>query len=407
MRPRTFLLIILILLVAAAAVVIFLVAGGDSTLAGLLPGGNNGPETVPVDDGGDDGVADETAPPAQPEPEANFVDVVVAARDVPVGARFTREVLRLEARPEDNVAVRAQYTFSDFNDIVGRIARVDIAQGQAVLNSMVALSPNDIAAMGSDLALYVNQGSVGVALPIDRYSGAAYAMRPGDLVDVLMTLNFVAIDPEFQTALPNLERRVNQFNLEEGTAFLFEPVAQGRLELLPTINLVATIAPGGIEGWDPGEELLQVPRRATQLTVQQAEVLWVGTWQDPQQLADEARAEYQREVEQAEAQGQPPPPAPDLEAATFERRENRPDAVILSMSPQDALSLKWALDRGVNLDLALRAQGDNSVFLTTAVSLPQMVEQGGLTIPDRGDFDLTPRADDVPQPSLPPNPPGP
>jgi len=89
-----------------------------------------------------------------------------------------------------------------------------------------------------------------------------------------------------------------------------------------------------------------------------------------------------------------------------ERVEKRPDVVILSLPVQDALALKWARDVGINMNLVLRAQGDRTVFVTTSVTLPQIVEQGGLTIPEVGTVGLEPRADEVSPPSLPPKPPG-
>jgi hypothetical protein len=75
--------------------------------------------------------------------------------------------------------------------------------------------------------------------------------------------------------------------------------------------------------------------------------------------------------------------------------------VILSMTSQDALALKWALERGVDIDLALRAQGDNTVFFTTSVSLPQIVNEGGLAVPPESDFDLHPRLEEIIIPVLP------
>ncbi len=208
---------------------------------------------------------------------------------------------------------------------------------------------------------------------------------------------------------------VDEQILQEGGSFLFQRIAEGRLEFIPELNLTASIGPGGQSEWD-GSELLQVARRVTQLTIQQAEVLWVGTWEHPGDLTAEGEAagpavapsaeqeqqEGERQEQQEQAPGAQPTPAP-----LFERRELAPDIVVLSMPLQDALALKWAMDRGLELDLALRSQGDNSVFITTAVSLPQLVEQGGLTIPEPLDFGLEPRADDVEPPSVPPNAPGP
>ncbi|HSM56894.1 MAG TPA: RcpC/CpaB family pilus assembly protein [Candidatus Sulfomarinibacteraceae bacterium] len=401
MRPRTFILIILVLLLAVAAIVGFLVLGGNLDVAGLLSG--NG---APTAEETTEDVPEVVQPAATATPTVRFVPVVVTTAEVPIGARIEERYLSIEMRPETNIAVQANYTFSEIEEVANRIARADISRGQAVLNSMIALSPTDLAGIGSDLALYVDQGNVAMAVPINRYTGAAYAMRPGDRVDVLMSLNFVKIDDEFQTALPNIERRINQVALQDGRSFLFDSIAQGRLELIPTVNLVPSIGPSGQSAWQYGD-ILQIPRRVTQLTVQQAEVLWVGTWELPgleieaQQPAaqptpvaegatDQEEGAAAARASQAEEEGRP--------------REERPDMIILSMPPQDALALKWAMDRGVDLNLALRAQGDSSVFATTSVSLPQLVEQGGLTIPERADSDVHPRADEVDPPELSPLP---
>lgn len=398
MRPRTFILIIFVLLIAVVAVVFYLVLSGTLDIGGLLSGGTEAPPTAVSED------APEAAQPAAtPTPSVRYEEVVVTTVDVPLGQRISDEYLEIELRPDTNIAVQAGYTFNDMEEVNGRIARVPIAEGQAVLNSMIALSPTDLASMGSDLSLYVEQGNVAIAMPINRYSGAAYAMRPGDLVDVMMTLSVINVDPVFQTARPNLTHRVDPFALQDGNAFLFEPLNEGRLELIPGVNLVASIQPSS-DGAPGFGDLLQIPRRVTQLTIQQAEVVWVGTWDETDIIADEA----------PQQQGQPPAPGEEGEPAVsptatpeFARRELRPDLIILSMTPQDALSLKWALDRGIDIDLALRSPGDTAVFATTSISLPQLVDQGGLTIPERGEQDLHPRADDVEGPSVPPEPPGP
>lgn len=395
MRPRTFILIILVLLLAVVAVVFYLILSGTLDIGGLLPGATNAP-VVEDGSGGDEGVV--AQPAATPTPSVRFEQVIVTTVDVPLGARIREEYLGVELRPDTNIAVQAGYTFGDFEEIVDRIARVPIARGQAILNSMIALSPTDLASMGSDLSLYVDQGNVAIAMPINRYSGAAYAMRSGDMVDVMMSLSFVKIDEGFQTALPNYDQRVNPFALDEGRSFLFSPIAQGRLELIPGVNLVASIGPGG-QGERSFGDLLQIPRRVTQMTIQQAEVVWVGTWG---MAGDDTPA-----AAPVPAQGEQGAPAAAATATPeFARRETRPDIIILSMPPQDALALKWAMDRGVDIDLALRSQGDTSVFATTSISLPQLIDQGGLTIPERDGNDLHPRADDVAPPEVPPVPSG-
>jgi hypothetical protein len=212
----------------------------------------------------------------------------------------------------------------------------------------------------------------------------------------MMSLSFVKIDEGFQSALPNYDQRVNPFALDEGRSFLFSPIAQGRLELIPGVNLVASIGPGG-QGERSFGDLLQIPRRVTQLTIQQAEVVWVGTWG---MTGDDTPAAAPEQAQGTEGEQAAAAPAATV-TPEFTRRETRPDIIILSMPPQDALALKWAMDRGVDIDLALRSQGDTAVFATTSISLPQLVDQGGLTIPERGGNDLHPRADDVAPPEVP------
>jgi hypothetical protein len=69
-------------------------------------------------------------------------------------------------------------------------------------------------------------------------------------------------------------------------------VTNGRLEFIPEINQVAAIVPStlGIIGQDFTFGL-PIPKRVTQLTIQQAEVLYVGTWYDPLELKEEVEAE--------------------------------------------------------------------------------------------------------------------
>jgi Flp pilus assembly protein CpaB len=385
MRLRTILLLLLVLIAGAAAVFLFVAnRSGTDLLANLRPAPAAQATPAPADAGAT------AAPSPTATPSTRLLPVVVARARLPVGARLTADMLTVAQRPETNIALQGGYTFAEVSAVVGRIVKVEIPQGEAVLQPMLAVSSTDLAALGSDLALYVDAGKVAVAFPISRFSGAAYAMRPGDLVDVMMTLRTVEIDTEFRTALPNETQRVIESALLAGQAFLFPSTTQGRLEFIPEINQVAEIVPSqsALAGQDfqPGRP---IPRRVTQLAIQRATVLWVGTWPG----RDESAA----------------PPAADERAApapaTAARLEQEPDLVILSLPAQEALALKWALERGVQIDLALRAQGDETVFETVSISLPQIVEQGDLRVPEPSDFDLHPRADQVPPPSVPAQPP--
>ncbi len=415
MRSRTFILIILVL-IAVGLLAIFLVpqlldsGGGEVTVeGGAAEAGGEEPGLPPPE-------AAETQPTATPLPLP--VDVVIAKIDLPIGERIRSEVLTMEQRPDDNIALQGGVAFTNFDDVVGKIARVPISKGEAILAPMVSaqefFSPADLILSGSDLALFVDQGMVAVSFPIDKYSGIGYALRPGDLVDIMMTLRIVEIDPEFNTALPNDTRRVIESELLAGRAFLFPATTQGRLEFIPEINQAVEFIPKPVEtdaedteGFDPSPP---IPKRVTQLTIQQAKVMWVGTWRDAREFEKEEVVVDGGAVAGLEEAPLPGEEAVGAEAAVEptpipERFEDNPDVIILSMLSQDALVLKWALERGLDIDLALRSQGDITVYVTTSVSLPQIIDQGGLSIPEPADFDLYPRVDEVKPPSLPPNPP--
>jgi Flp pilus assembly protein CpaB len=407
MRARTLILIILVLVVGIATAVLVIDRMSDGgILEGILPGRA---EVVTAPEEPVEGAPEPGLPAPSATRALSLATVLVARVDLPIGERIRDNLIDVEMRPSDNIALQGNYTFSDPNELVGQITVVPISKGQEILRPMVTSDPTAIAASGSDLALFVDVGRVAVAFPIDKFAGVAYSLRPGDMVDAMMTLRVVEIDPEFNTALPNATERVIETELIAGRAFLFPPSTQGRLEFVTEINQVVEIVPSDIfiEGQD-FEAGTPIPKRVTQLTIQQAEVLWVGTWRDPrefekaareeQALAEAAAAEGGAVAEGAEGAGLEPTPVSG-------RSENKPDVIILSMLGQDALALKWALERGIDIDLALRAQGDRTVFVTTGVSLPEIISQGGLAIPEPADFDLHPRIEDVTIPNLPPNPP--
>lgn len=391
MRLRLFILIFVVLAVAALAVVLVVANSGGLS---LFTGNNNATQNNDATTAQQDGtVQDEPAlPTPTPTPQMRFVEVLVARSRLMPGTVIRQDLLQVELRPEDNVAVRANYTFSNPEELEGRIVGTEIAPGQAILNSMLALNPTDLTAFGSDLSLYVNRGNVAVAFPIDQFTGVGYAMRPGDAVDVMMTLVVQRVDEEFQSSLPNILQVVDPEALLSGSAFLFPDTISGRLEFISEINAIALIIPGSNE--DGTTTIYN--RVVTQLTIQQAEVLWVGTWDDPRIEA--------RNNDATVGSLSPDVPLPTATPLPV-RVETAPDLVILSMTAQDALVLKWALETGIHIHLSLRSQGDQTVFVTTSVSLPQMVEQSGITIPEQGEFREYPPIDQVPTPGVPPLPP--
>lgn len=383
MRPRTFILLILVLLLIGVTAVLF-VANRSGGLGNILGGNNtnNGDDGLPPqgEDSGDGLVQIPPTPTAAPQ----FQDVIVSRLRIPAGTMIIEEYLTTEERPVTNIALLGSYTFTDTMSLVGTIARVDIARGQEVLAPMLTNDPTEVGSLGSDLGLHVPPGQVAVAFPIDELSAVSLAMRPGDLVDMVISVHAVEIDPEFRSILPNRLNIISESALLDGREFLFSTFAQGRLEFITELNQVAVIIPRGTAGEDIQPR--RIPKLTTQLFIQQSEVLYVGVYQDPRELDRQQQAAQEAAAASVNSEAGPLPTPTPIPS----RLEDTPSVIVLSMTLQDALSLKWAREQQPKamIDLALRSPNDKSVYVTTGVSLSQMIDQGALSIPEPFSFDL-------------------
>jgi Flp pilus assembly protein CpaB len=247
----------------------------------------------------------------------------------------------------------------DQSETIGRVAAVDIVQGQPILRTMLA----ERGAAGQ-AALLVPEGRVAVAFPVDEQSSVAYAIQPGDYVDVLIVASFLDFDQDFQTKLPNLISFLSLRLVEtpEGqepieTYDFTPPTDEGRFEIPPGL-------PPEIPGTYVYPREPQRPRRVAQLTVQAAKVLRVGPWID-----------LPSEQPQPTEEGQPPPPAPP------------PDIVTLAVDPQDALVLLWARQSEMNMELALRApETEEARYQPEAVTLQYMLARFRIAVPPKLEY---------------------
>jgi Flp pilus assembly protein CpaB len=295
--------------------------------------------------------AEETATPIPTQ------KVWVALQPVPRGGEFVDGTLGLRDWPSSNVPPDV---IGDQSETIGRVAAVDVVQGQPILRSMLA----ERGAAGQ-AALLVPDGRVAVAFPVDEQSSVAYAIQPGDYVDVLIVASFLDYDQEFQTKLPNLIsflslRQVAGVEGEEpiSTYDFTPPTDEGRFEIPPGL-------PPEIPGTYVYPREPQRPRRVAQLTVQAAKVLRVGPWIDlpsdqPQQPPEEGETP------------QPPPP---------------PDIVTLAVDPQDALVLLWARQSEMYMELALRApETEEARYQPEAVTLQYMLARFNIAVPPKLEY---------------------
>lgn len=248
------------------------------------------------------GVATPTRTPAPGEtvaaPETR--DVVVALQNVGEGKKILPDAVGL--RP---VAVEElpEQPILDPNDVVGKLARQDIYQKDVLVAEMV-IAVEDVQRLGGRAASLIPPGRVAVAFPVSQLSAVNYAIQAGDRVDILISGAFIDVDVDTQIKTP----------------------------------LVHT----GGEDCQPGCQIVgeQVQRTFSQLTIDDAEVLAIGTWGLPSQPEEGAEGE-----EEAAAGGEG-------------RLPSAFDSISLIVDPQDAVVLKYLRENGYVIDLALRSLED-------------------------------------------------
>ncbi len=295
-------------------------------------------------------------PGQQVEPTAiPMKEVIVARQPIPRGGEFSAESLGRTEYPESSIPPNAIVNEAE---TIGKIANSEIVQGQIIVYDLL----RDKAGGSTGAAAFdIPPGHVMVAFPINKQTSVAYAIQPGDVVDVLMTFSIVDLDPEFQTILPNkfsflLQDKQTSDTGQETTSVSLSPaIDKGRL------NIENELFPG-FEF--PRED--QRPRRVAQLTVQRAKVIKVGTFLE----ADQQQA-------QPVAQGEPTP------------TPVRPDIVSIAVTPQDALVLLWARQSQAYMELALRAAGDEQAnHATEAVTLQYMLTRFNIAVPPKLEFGI-------------------
>lgn len=325
--------------------------------------------------------------------------MAIAAQDISRGARIPEDGV-IMSRMNANLVVETMISGPDEEGIrlriVDRIARQDIARGVPITEAMLTETSGDLLAGGSNAALAIPAGYTAIAIPMDRLSGVAYAMQDGDVVDVLISLLLVDIDPDFQTILPN---QTTPLTASGGTAEFPAPNITGGVtgvEVSETVN-IPPLPFGKVETDEvtgqpfhiiPQEQ--QRPRAVSQRLVEAAIVLHVGTFQLEGELAGEIIPVPEGGVGAPAADGQTQTPT-----------VKPPDIITLIVTPQEALALNWAMKVGADLTFTLRAPNDTEVTETTSVTLQYLLDTYEITIPTKLPYGMEPRLENLIIPELP------
>lgn len=391
MRGRTIglvAIIVIIMLVGVVALIAMSGGGGEDTTttpeAGADYGGDyGGAVDAGADTTGEVDVAATNAALSDAGPQ-DFSQVVIALQDLPRGFRLTDEFLQggspavgLTAWPVSSIPL-PQNSFTTLDELLGQnyIVRTDIPRESPILTTQLVRSYNNLGRTGSDAAVLLPPGLVAISMPLSftGVGSVAFAMQPGDFVDVIFSFLFVEVDETFQSRQPNAISIITR-DAETGNLRFGDPL-EGRPEPSTLSSLGVLIVP----------QETQRPRLVTQRTVSGAYVLYVGFFPPDGRIAGiMSPTPFDTPTPNVE-DGQPTP----TPLATVEPTSSIPTIITLGVEPQDALVLTWAIDAQIPFSFALRSATDSSEVATTAVTLQYIIETYSIPNPPILPFSIEP-----------------
>ncbi len=325
----------------------------------------------------------------EPTPVPPMTQIVIAVQDIPRGWEITGDSIALWDWPSDAVppdaivsppAGEAAAGVQDVLEmVIGQRMRTSAVRFEPILTTMV-IDMIDLTGTGSDAALAIPSGRVLMAIPLpsidqDPTAAVAYALRPGDHIDLMASLALVDLDEEFHTKLPNRTQVLDISQTAEGAQELtLTEFPSGRIEEGP-LGLIFNVIPG---------EANQRPRLVTQLTVQDAVVVRVGRYPTAEEeeigINPLAAPTPTPVPEDAEQEG-PPAPAP---------KPIKPRVILLAVTPQEALVIKFAWEINADIDFVIRPVGEVAQFQTSAVTLQYLMETYNMVVPPKLQYGFEP-----------------
>ncbi len=322
------------------------------------------------------------SPTAETEPtpiaSSDLVKIAVLGQPITHGTQITEDIVLFIEYPRASLTEGLFFTEDQLVTILNKRAKFDLAQGTPLTPALITDAP-----AGSYASYLIPRGMVAVSIPISRLTSVAYAVQPGDHVNLIGSILLVDMDVDFQTILPNYTAGVLLPGPAEtagyGTAMIVggEGVApvQGRTVLDVTLNQALYSVPSEA----------QRPRLISQTLIQDVVVLWVGNFPEGELVLGPKPT---------------PTPVPEGEVPVETTSQLSADIITLIVSPQDAVTLNYLMLSGAQLNLALRGAGDDQRIPTEAVTLQFLMDQYGIPYPIKLPYGMQPRVDQMIYPSL-------
>jgi Flp pilus assembly protein CpaB len=308
------------------------------------------------------------------------IQIVVAVQRINRGQVIQPSDIGFRTWPEPFAPLSA---ITDTELVIGSIARTDIEREQPILTSLLTDNLNDLASTGSDASSILPPGTRMVAVPMDRLTSIAYAIQPGDRVDLIISMLFVDIDEDFQSRLPNNIRiiSVESVSDEGGLQLSIEAPVDGRTDALPiALGQLGVISlPVIIQ---PSEQAR--PRLATQMTIQDALVVHVGDFPRNGRIFSRASSSAAPVAETAV-----PTPVGQA-AATPTPLPPRPDIVSIAVSPQEAVVLAYYIEAKMPISFVLRPANETGLASVQQVDIDYIMDQYRIVLPRKLPYALEP-----------------
>ncbi len=314
--------------------------------------------------------AEEVEPTPTP---VTTVNIVIVTQNLESGYVLEANVLGTVPWQIDSVTP-GMYVETDQDKLIGRQLKFPVEAGTPVLEALLLKGDEQLPMSGSPWSLNIPKGSIAVSIPIDLLSSVSYAPRPGDHVNVIVNLQFVDLDPEFQTILPDLTGVVIasgppdcECDTRDRMVVDISTGVYGRTVIDPILGQAVYIIPSE----------RQRARMVSHMLLQDVIVLQVGRFE---LAGEQAQREQQQQVEGTEQTQQ------QVEVVL-------PEVITLIVNPQDAVTLNYLVNAGAKLALALRNIRDDTRLELSPVTLNYLLNQYRIEVPVRLPYGLEPRVD--------------
>lgn len=330
-------------------------------------------------------------PPAE-EVVPVFVEVYIAAQNIPQGGEITEDVLTTITIPQDKV-IAVMYTLEEAGALVNnKVAKFPLDQGVVITESMVNDASAAVPISGPQWASLIPPGMTAMSIPASRLSLSSYAINDGAHVNINACLMFVDVDPSFQTILPNQTAVLTGTGFAsgggtisgtEGSGFSVAglPIltlgvaasgsTQGRLELDPSLQQPYYLVPSEA----------QRPRMVCQMLLQDVVVMKLGNFPLTEAVAA--------------VDVQPVDPAVQQQAPVA------PDIITLIVSPQDSITLSYLMYTNAQMSMTLRNPTDLARQATEASTLQFLLSQYNIPVPAKLPYAMQPALSVLTAPVLP------